>query len=354
MKKSHPLKYVAIVSIQVLYLQLFCLSSSQQLASAFLPLSGRVTTFGTTSKRGTCKDAKVRQNRDWQRLTLNQDTDEYNMPKKRQKRKIIIATIISFITSRGFTPSAIAKVQQQQIPDIVTPVEIRIGDVRSRKPSVGIKVVSGAIVLGGYALTQGNKDNDSKDENKKQFKKIMATEDGRKDAESKNIIINELKADDEHGSRSEEIEKNDSAQQPLDEEVTEKVEVEKEIEMKKTDAQASAVAKTIAEATERAKKAEEKAKEEAGAKVKQEVEIKARQVAEAKAKQEAEAKAKEEAEVKAKEEAEVKARQEAEAKAMSLEESAFYMLLDLGMIEISPDPDCPTYDNSFDNEFVVS
>lgn len=37
--------------------------------------------------------------------------------------------------------------------------------------------------------------------------------------------------------------------------------------------------------------------------------------------------------------------------AMSLEERAFAILLDLGMIELSPDPDDPSYDSSQDDEF---
>ena len=36
--------------------------------------------------------------------------------------------------------------------------------------------------------------------------------------------------------------------------------------------------------------------------------------------------------------------------AMSLEERAFAILVDLGMVELTPDPDDPTYDSSMDDE----
>ena len=102
---------------------------------------------------------------------------------------------------------------------------------------------------------------------------------------------------------------------------------------------------------------EEKGEDQSQVEAKAAAEAEAKAAEEAKAKTAAEAKAK--AKAKATEEAKVKAASETDPDAvaakyaeMPLEERAYNILLDLGMIELTPDPDSPDYDSTNEDEFV--
>lgn len=153
------------------------------------------------------------------------------------------------------------------------------------------------------------------------------------------------------------------------EEARKKVEEKKRMEAEQKQKEAAAKAEAEKEAAELKAKEEE----EAAAKAEQEAEAekKAKEEEEAVAKAEAE---KEAAELKAKEEAVAKAKAEQEEAKIEVEEQeqamegppapkdyntisdpgqrAFEILVDLGLVELTPDPNSPSYDSSKDNDFV--
>merc|ERR1712238_446797 len=111
------------------------------------------------------------------------------------------------------------------------------------------------------------------------------------------------------------------------------------------DAQKQAAAQVLADAQAEA----ERAKAQAEAKA----EVEAQTKAEEQAKVEAQAKAQAEtkAQLEAKAQAEAKVREETQNQ-RTMSEVAFDTLYDLGMIQITPDPDAPGYDSSKDNQIA--
>lgn len=269
---------------------------------------------------------------------------------------VLIGGIIFQLGNRILSTPQPAYATECKPIDFEPPMEIEKGP----NFSVAVKGVTGAALVGGIVLQQnkGKKDTATADDKKKQFEEIIG------------VQFKPTEAEDEKITKSYEVlsVKAEPEEEVLDEEET----LEAELEDEKTKAKAAAVTKAISEATEKAKQAktveseQEKIDESLPLKNYEDFELEKIEI-------EKEDKGFDEViEEEANEvieeitddvvDDEVELLTEAEEKQMTLEmiskiedpsERAFQILLNLGMITISRDPDSSDYDHSDDDEFTT-
>ncbi len=264
---SHHQATMKIFTMSLLLLNAFslwlsvCRSSSEQIF---------VAAFQTKyHQRFTIhKDAELRMKYKYSssdedyRNDRNQIFQKIRMENK--KKKLAIASFISFFASRSFIPPATATVEKTVKEDVTTvttqasPNKFKLGS----KFSVAMAGTS-AIIVGGAVMKRGksaNVEKDTIDEKKKEFESIIGIQTPVSiddEVEINEEISTNVKTEEPY----EQNESDDNAEpslpdvEEMDQEVIEKaITEEEEIEEKKAKIKAAAVAKTIAEATERAKK----------------------------------------------------------------------------------------------------
>ena len=330
-----------------------------------------------------------------------------NVPNKRKNKKLKVLTkkIVAFILSLSVLPYKKATAQTS-VPNSIVKDSENLSFIRqnkkmdnpigTKKQTVGLpKLVAssgaGAIIVGGIMLQTRNdkEDKETVDDKKKQFEQFISIQnDVASDSDLLPTIVMEKNVDTQKS--------NDDKEKQTKEDASIHDDTSDEL---KTSMMASEVAKTISEATMRAK-----AEEEEKARLEQEAAMRAKEEEKARLEQEAAMRAKEEkarreqeAAMRAKEEEKARREQEAaeQAKAeeekarlelatleqeateqtqdedidqvdsvtlekqyysvhdfQTLEEYAYNIILDLGLIEISKDPDSEDYDHSDDNEIA--
>ncbi len=332
-------------------------------------------------------------------VILGEKEVEYSHERQqRGKKKLVISSLLSLVTSfySPFILRASAD-SPHSGPPATTSVEFdttsththsthsTLSEKKKNPKNVAITLASGAIlVYANNIIKKRSKDSsDTIEAKKRQFERIVGDEQDAID------IIQKAENDDvdEELLENDRIQvqmkgssdncKNDDDNEELnnDDALAEK---QKEVEKRKAEIKAAVVAKTIAEATERAKKQSQVKKfemlqkdEETNRALEQEkiVEGKVGSSIDDNSKQEgnilrkSDSKTNEESVHKPIVDEKIIAtnsilnentKTSVPAKPPDLEEQAFNMLVDLGMVEISRDPDSDDYDHSDDNEIVTS
>lgn len=368
--------------------------------SAFMqPTNNRNMRYKTQMTMSTSFQTTTVEGRKLSPLFYNPEISQSQQNKKtfrgKNARKALFTAALSttLITQGNVQPAYAAKT--------ATVVETEIDTTSSNK------AIPIAITVGGIVIVKKLSSDKDDDEDKEALLKMMnakVLDDAKKDVDGKSDelkkiahereerrlarermrekeakkIANDLKSE----QTSTEIQVESVAPPVMDlekeeriaEEARKKVEEKKRMEAEQKQKEAEEAA-AKAEVEKEAAELKAKEEEEAAAKAEQEAEAekKAKEEEEAVAKAEAE---KEAAELKAKEEAAAKAKaeqeeakieEEVEEQEQAMEEApapkdyntisdpgqrAFEILVDLGLVELTPDPNSPSYDSSKDNDFV--
>ncbi|GFH53662.1 predicted protein [Chaetoceros tenuissimus] len=327
---------------------------------------------------------------------ISQSQQKKNLFRGKNSRKALFTAALSttLITQGNVQPAYAAKT--------ATVVEAET-DTTSSNKAIPIAITAGGIAIAKKLLSDKDDDEDKEALLKMMNAKVL--DDAKKDVDGKSDELKKIAHEREERRLARERMREKEAKKIADdlkleqasteikvesvappvidlekeeriaEEARKKVEEKKRIEAEQKQKEAAAKAEAEKEAAELKAKEEEEAAAKAKAEQDAAAEKKAKEEEEAAAKAKAEQEA---AELKAKEEEEAAAKAKAEQEAAKIEEvveeqeqaveeppapkdynaisdpgqRAFEILVDLGLVELTPDPKSPSYDRSKDNDFV--
>ena len=329
--------------------------------SAFMqPTKNRNMRYKTQMTMSTSFQTTAVEGRKLSPLFYNPEISQSQQNKKtfrgKNARKALFTAALSttLITQGNVQPAYAAKT--------ATVVEAET-DTTSSNKAIPIAITAGGIVIA--KKLSSDKDDDEDKEALLKMMNAKVLDDAKKDVDGKSDELKKI---------AHEREERRLARERMREKEAKKIKDDIKSEQTSTEIQVESVAPPVMD-LEKEERIAEEARKKVEEKKRMEAEKKQKEAEEAATKAEAE---KEAAELKAKEEEEAAAKAKAEQEAAKIEEEpeeqeqameeppapkdyntindpgqkAFEILVDLGLVEVTPDPNSPSYDSSKDNDFV--